>query len=56
MQHDDIACLQHILAATGKAISFVQGKSRKDLPPLMKDLEEVISTSEPSPSPEGEKS
>jgi uncharacterized protein with HEPN domain len=123
MQRDDIACLQHILAAAGKAVFFVHGKTRKDLesdemlalslvrlleiigeaangvssafrdrfphipwkkmrglrnrlihgyfdvnldivwdtilkdlPPLMKDLEEVISNSQPSSSPEGEKS
>jgi uncharacterized protein with HEPN domain len=33
MQRDDIACLKHILDAAGKAVSFVQGKTRKDLKP-----------------------
>ena len=31
MQRDDIACLHHILDAAGKELSFVKGKTRKDL-------------------------
>jgi len=31
MQRDDIACLHHILDAAGKALTFVKGKTRKDL-------------------------
>ncbi len=31
MQRDDIAGLNHILDAAGKALTFVKGKTRKDL-------------------------
>jgi uncharacterized protein with HEPN domain len=31
MQRDDIACLNHILDAAEKALTFVKGKTRKNL-------------------------
>ncbi|MBN2034539.1 MAG: DUF86 domain-containing protein [Deltaproteobacteria bacterium] len=40
MRRDDIACLKHIIAAAGKAVSFVEGKTRKDL-----DADEMLALS-----------